>query len=306
MASTYSSKRTILITGCSDGSLGSHLAIAFHKAGWRVFASARNLSKLKSIEAAGIETLQLDTLSGESIGSCVAQIEKLTGGSLDTLLNNAGAGYSMPLMDLDLAKARDLFDLNVFSLISTTRAFLPLLMKSTKTHGGVHGGMVVNNTSCSGLTPGALPFAGAYNASKGAAVIVTEDMRLELAPFGIKVVNLVTGGVRSTFHANAAHPPLPSTSIYNVAKDAIEKAMSGVDNTAEGSDPVKWAAQVVRSLSKDNPSHWIYLGKWSTTVRLASFLPIGFTDNISKPKVGLDVLEQKLREREQATKPKAS
>jgi len=163
---------------------------------------------------------------------------------------------------------------------------------------------VVNNTSCSGLTPGALPFAGAYNASKGAAIILTEDMRLELAPFGIKVVTLVTGGVQSTFHANATHSPLPPASIYNVAREAVERAMSGVDSTVEGSDPVKWAAQVVRSLSKDNPSHWIYSGKWSTTVRLASFLPIGFTDGITKSKVGLDVLEQKLRE--EASKPKAS
>ena len=138
------------------------------KAGWRVFAPPLpgNLSKLKSVEAAGIETLQLDTFSDSSTASSMSQVQKLTCSSLDNLLNNAGAGYSMPLMDLDLAKARDLFDLNVFSLISTTRAFLPLLMKSTTTHGGVRGGMAVNNTSCSSLAASAVPFAGAYNASK--------------------------------------------------------------------------------------------------------------------------------------------
>jgi 1-acylglycerone phosphate reductase len=257
---------------------------------------------LKSVEAAGIETLQLDTLSDSSITSSVAQVQKLTGGSLDTLLNNAGAGHSMPVMDLDISKVRDLFDLNVFSLISTTRAFLPLLRNSTATHGGVRGGMVVNNTSCSSLPAGAVPFAGAYNASKAAAANLTEVMRLELAPFGIKVVNLVTGGVRSTFHENAPKHTLPQKSIYNVAKEAIEKTMSGVEFVEEGSDPVQWATQVVQRLSKDNPSHWIYLGKWSTTVRLASFFPIGFTDSIIRQKAGLDVLERKLTEEGEANK----
>ena len=293
-------KRTILITGCSDGSLGSHLAIAFHNAGWRVFASARNVSKLTSVQAAGIETIQLDTLSDTSIASSVSQVEKLTGGSLDTLFNNAGGGLSMPLMDLDLNKVRDLFELNFYSIITMTKAFLPLLLKSTTTHGGIKGGMIVNNTSCSSLPAGGLPFSGGYNASKAAATSLTETMRLELAPFGIKVVNLLTGGVHSTFHANAVPDPLPANSMYNIAKERIEVVMSGVENTADGSDPVKWAAQVAQSLSKDNPSHWIYLGKWSTTVRLAGHLPIGFSDNIMKPKVGLDVLERKLKEQGQS------
>ncbi|KAK5992951.1 Short-chain dehydrogenase PC-15 [Cladobotryum mycophilum] len=225
------SARTVLITGCSDGSLGSALALAFHKAGWRVFASARNLSKLKQVEAAGIETVQLDTLSDASIASSVSRVQELTGGSLDVLLNNAGGGYSMPLMDLDIAKARELFDLNVFSLISVTRAFYPLLAKSS------HGGMVVNNTSCSSLTAGALPFSGAYNASKAAAMNLTEVLRLELAPFGIKVINLMTGSLRSTFHDNAPRATLPPDSLYNIAKETVEKTMSGEEATATGAIP---------------------------------------------------------------------
>lgn len=285
-----STKRTILITGCSDGSLGSALALAFHNAGWRVFASARSPSKLKHAEAVGIETVQLDTTSDESITSSVVRISELTGGSLDALLNNAGAGYSMPLMDLDMTETRKLFDLNVFSLLSTTRAFFPLLVKSK------HGGMVVNNTACSSLTTGALPFAGAYNASKAAAANLTEVLRLELAPFGISVINLMTGSVRSTFHDNAPRATLPSTSIYNVAKEIIEKAMSGGDAAATGSDPVKWAEEVVQDLSKSNPPYWVWKGKYSILVRIASFLPVGFLDGSIKAKVGLDILENSIKE----------
>ena len=294
------SKRTVLITGCSDGSLGSALALAFHKAGWRVFASARNMSKLKKAEAAGIETVKLDITSDDSIASSVSRVEELTDGSLDALLNNAGAGYSMPLMDLDIAKARELFDLNVFSLLSVTRAFLPLLIKST------HGGMLVNNTACSSLTTGALPFSGTYNASKAAAANLTEVLRLELAPFGIKVINLMTGAVRSTFLDNAPSATLPSTSLYNGAKETVEKAMADRDAAASGTDPVKWAEQVVKDLGKPNPSYWVWRGKYSSLVRMASFLPVGFLDRSIKSKVGLDVIERKIQEQGRASKVKLS
>jgi 1-acylglycerone phosphate reductase len=83
------SRRPVLITGCSDGGLGA-LALAFHKAGYRVLASARNPSKMASLKAAGIETLALDVLSEESVQACVAEVTNLTGGALYALVNNAG------------------------------------------------------------------------------------------------------------------------------------------------------------------------------------------------------------------------
>ncbi|KAI0904734.1 hypothetical protein F4823DRAFT_633729 [Ustulina deusta] len=283
------SVRTILITGCSDGSLGSALALAFHKAGWRVFASARNTTKLRKSEEAGIETVQLDTLSDESIASCVARVEELTCGSLDGLLNNAGAGHNMPLLDIDVAKARQLFDLNVWSLINVTRGFLPLLMRST------HGAIVVNNTACASLTAGSMPFSGAYNASKAAAASLTETLRLELEPFNIKVINLMMGGVRSTFHSNAPDATLPPTSLYNAAKETVEEAMSGA-GAVNGSDPAQWADEVAKELSKRNPPHWVWKGKFSTLVRIASHLPVGSLDGLMKRMVGLDVVGKKIKE----------
>ena len=299
---THDSKRTVLITGCSDGGLGSQLCLAFHEAGWRVFAIARNLAKLRNVTEAGIETLQLDTLSEDSIKECVSAVEKLTGGSLDMLLNNAGAGYSMPLMDLDLAKTRELFELNTFSLISTTRAFLPLLRKSTTMHGGMQGGTVVNNTSCASLLPATLPFGGAYSASKAAATSFTEVLRLELEPFGIRVINLMTGSVRSSFHVNSPHNPLPPNSIYNAARDVIEKTISDTDYTADGVDPRKWARKIAASLSKENSPHWIWNGKWTTLTWLASFLPLQITDYTKKQLSGLDVVGRKIKEQERGKK----
>lgn len=127
-------KRSVLITGCSDGGLGSALAIAFHQAGLHVYATARNPSKMSQMKTLGIETLTLDVLSESSIAACVNKIS-----DLDILVNNAGSGYTMPVSDVSIAEAKKLFDLNVWSYIAVTQAFLPLLLKSK--------GMIVNQTS---------------------------------------------------------------------------------------------------------------------------------------------------------------
>lgn len=82
-------KRTVLITGCSEGSLGNALAQILHKRGCRVFATARNASKIAHFADLGIESLTLDVVSQESIADCKRQIELLTeDGSLDILINN--------------------------------------------------------------------------------------------------------------------------------------------------------------------------------------------------------------------------
>lgn len=295
-----SAKRSVLITGCSDGGLGSALALAFHRAGWRVFASARNLSKLKVVEAAGIETVQLDTLSDESTAACVSLVTEMTGGSLDCIVNNAGAGYTMPLADLDIAKAKELFDLNVWSIITVTRAFLPLLLKAAP------GALVVINTSCSSQPAGMLPFAGAYNASKAAAAAIAETFRIELEGFGIRTVNLLTGAVRSNFMGNRVAPPkLPPNTIYNVARKEAEHIMANED-IGEVGDPMQWAEQVVADLGKKKPPYLIWGGKFSTLVWLAGFLPIGSLDSIGKSISGMALLEKKVKEATSAGKVKTT
>jgi 1-acylglycerone phosphate reductase len=71
--------------------------------------------------------------------------------------------------------------------------------------------------------------------------------------------------------------------------------MSGADQTADGAGPVQWAKAIVKQLSKGNPSHYVWGGKWSTTVWASTFLPIGTTDRITKSMVGLDIVEQKIK-----------
>jgi 1-acylglycerone phosphate reductase len=99
---------------------------------------------------------------------------------------DASGGYSMPVADLSISEAKNMFDLNVWSYVTMTQAFLPLL-RNYKT-----GALIVNHTSAGSMIT--LPFNGAYSASKAASAMLSEALRLELQPFGIKVVDLKTVG----------------------------------------------------------------------------------------------------------------
>jgi 1-acylglycerone phosphate reductase len=84
--------KTVLITGCSEGGIGSALAFAFHRHGCRVFATARNLEKVQHLKNAGIEILELDVLDKVSCKKAAQWVEKATGGTLNVLVNNSGVG----------------------------------------------------------------------------------------------------------------------------------------------------------------------------------------------------------------------
>ena len=278
-------KRTVLITGCSDGGLGSALAIAFHKAGLHVYATARNPSKMTEVTALGIQTLTLDVQSDSSIAACVSQLS-----SLDILVNNAGATYAMPVSDLSIPEAKKLFDLNVWSYLAVTQAFLPLLLKSK--------GIIANHTSsASALT---LPFQSAYNASKAATAMFSDTQRLELEPFGITVVDIKSGVVKSNIaknHKERTQASLPKGSIYEPAKEAVQKTMSG-DKFFESAIPAQqWAEEVAYNLLKEKPPPNLWTGGLMTwLIRIGTILPFGTLDGKIKSTTGLDIVKQKVQQ----------
>ncbi|KAJ8121001.1 hypothetical protein ONZ43_g2440 [Nemania bipapillata] len=136
-------EKTVLITGCNHGGLGAAMAKAYRARGFKVFATVRSVAKAGNLgETEGIEILELEVTSKESIAQCAKTVEKLTGGSLDILVNNAGTAGVMPLLDLDLDKARKVYDVNVWALLAMTQAFAPMLIKAK--------GVVCNISSVSG------------------------------------------------------------------------------------------------------------------------------------------------------------
>jgi 1-acylglycerone phosphate reductase len=280
--SKMSPQRTVLITGCSDGGLGASLAQAFHDAGLKVYASARNPSRLTQCSSAGIETLTLDVLSTESIQAAVSKLPRL-----DILVNNAGAEYLMPIADLNIADAKKLFDLNVWSYIEITQACLPLLLDSS------YGGLIVNQTSIASVA--VLPFQGVYTASKAAMAMFSDTLRLELSVLGITVVDLKTGIVRSNLIKNqkeAKPPTLPQNSIYYPAKEAVEKALSQDGFEKGGMPTLDWAKAVVGDLLKKTPPALIWRGEQAWVARLISVLPFGMFDGMLKKLTGLVDVEK--------------
>jgi NAD(P)-dependent dehydrogenase (short-subunit alcohol dehydrogenase family) len=286
------SSGSILITGCSDGGLGSALALAFHQAGWKVFASARKLKKLQETEAAGIQSIKLDVTSNESIKSALAEVSQQTGGTLDALINNAGVGYSMPQLDLDIQRVREVFELNVFSNIAMIQAFIPLLVQSSR------GAMVLNNSSIAALLP--LPMQSAYNASKAAASMFTATLRLELEPLGVRVIDMKTGTVSTNFMnnnlADTDKEVLPPKSYYSIAKKAIEKFIVGEWLSEEGMDRHDWAKQVVQDVSQTKTPYELWRGASASTMWWGSFLPSWLFNTELKRRTGLAVMEQKIQE----------
>ena len=119
--------QSVLITGCSSG-IGHALAREFKSRGFRVFATARKTESIADLAALGIETLSLEATSSESIAALKAEIASRTGGKLDYLVNNAGAHYASPAMDIDISKVRQIFEVNVFAVMQMCEAFSRLLI----------------------------------------------------------------------------------------------------------------------------------------------------------------------------------
>lgn len=282
-ANMPSAKRTVLITGCSDGGMGAALALAFHKAGFNVIATARNPNKMAKLKSAGVEIMALDVLSDASIAEAVSRVS-----SLDILVNNAGTAYSMPITDMSLDEGRKVFEINVWAQLNVTRAFLPLLLRSK--------GIIVNQTSV--VSTMAVPFQSAYNASKAAMAIFSDSLRLELEPFGVTVVELKTGAVKTNMIKNQKENTpisLPADSIYSPAKEAVESAMRNEKMGDMGTPPDRWAAEVVGDLTKKKIPAMIWRGYNAKAGRLGTIFPHGMMDSTLKKMTGLDVLEQKLK-----------
>ncbi|KAL2429979.1 Short-chain dehydrogenase/reductase [Exophiala dermatitidis] len=305
-------KPTVLITGCSEHSLGHALALAFHDAGFRVFATARNVDRMAADlkDVPDIVCLKMDVCDQGSIEECVGKVRELTSsatgdddgdeqkekGRLDIVVNNAGGGYNMPVADISVPDAKALFDLNVWSYISVTQAFLPLLINAatTNTDGTKSNrspgtpSLIINNTSISSVEP--TPHNSVYHASKAAAAMFSTHMRIELEPFNLRVVDLKTGCVHSRFHANhqGGNASLPPGSIYSPVREETESAMRNAFPHRE--DPHKWARDVVADIvgRRRNPplEVWRGTGAWKTWFA-NTFFPVGWWDESWRRAVGL-------------------
>ncbi|PCH04778.1 Short-chain dehydrogenase/reductase SDR [Penicillium occitanis (nom. inval.)] len=245
MAATGDRRKSVLITGCSPGGIGNSLAREFHRHGLRVFATARDAQHIQDLDAIGIETLSLVVDSEESIKACFEEVSKrLDTKGLDYLVNNAGRNYTVPAMDVNIEEARLTFETNFFAVIRICQTFLPLLMKSK--------GTIVQIGSVAGIIP--YVFGSVYNASKAALHSWSDTLRVELAPFGVKVTTVITGGVKSRIARTDRD--LPPNSLYRPIDPEYQRRTK---HSQEGGMPHEEYARSVVSQVLLGPWPWRWL-----------------------------------------------
>ncbi|KAL9110357.1 MAG: hypothetical protein Q9227_005088 [Pyrenula ochraceoflavens] len=247
---------------CSPGGIGYHLALNFAAHNLRVFATARNPDALAQLTAQGIEALPLSVTDAGSIASLKKTIAERTGGRLDYLVNNAGRNYTVPAMEVNLEDVRDVFETNVVAVIALCKEFAPLLIQAK--------GCIVQIGSCAAVIP--YPFGSTYNASKAALHAYTNTLRVELAPFGVRVLTIMSGRVQSNLARTKR--TLPEGSLYIPINDDYQRR---VGHSQEDSMPGEtFAKSVVASVLKPKPKAWIWEGTSSWSVwAMESFLPRG-------------------------------
>lgn len=176
--------KTILITGATSG-IGRDAAVYLASRGHRVIACGRNERALAELRAEGLTALSLDVDDPRSIAAVQAEV-----GGVDVLINNAGYGLVGPLEMLSDADVRAQFETNVFGLLAMTRAFLPAMRERG-------GGRVINVSSVGGRM--VFPLGGAYHATKYAVEAMSDALRMEVAQFGIDVVVIEPGYIKTGF-----------------------------------------------------------------------------------------------------------
>ncbi|AZD27762.1 SDR family oxidoreductase [Pseudomonas chlororaphis] len=266
-----------LITGCSSG-IGRALADAFKAAGFTVLPTARRVEDVAVLQAAGFDAVQLDVNDGPALTALGERINRQHG-DLDLLINNAGYGAMGPLLDGGVEAMQRQFETNVFALVGVTRALFPVLRRSR--------GLVVNVGSVSGVL--VTPFAGAYCASKAAVHALSDALRMELAPFGIRVMEVQPGAIASSFAKNAGHQAeqlLTEQSPWWPLREGIRaRARASQDHPTPASE---FAAGLLKAIQQDKPARLVRLGNGSRALPLmASLLPRGLLEKVLMKRFGL-------------------
>lgn len=267
-----------LITGCSSG-IGRALADAFKAAGHQVWASARKEEDVQRLEQAGFVAVQLDVNDAQAVAQLAGRLQQQAG-RLDVLINNAGYGAMGPLLDGGAEAMRQQFETNVFALVSLTQACFPLLRASR--------GLVVNIGSVSGVL--VTPFAGTYCASKAAVHALSDALRMELHPFGIRVMEVQPGAIASSFGANASQQAeqliSESSPWWPLRKAIMARANASQGNPTAAED---FARDLLAAASRSQPPRLLRLGNGSRSMPLMErLLPKALVESGLIKRFGLD------------------
>lgn len=220
-------KKVALVTGASSG-IGKSTALELKNRGFIVYGAARRTENMNDISKDGINIISLDVTNEESMVSCVNKIIRKEG-RIDVLVNNAGYGSYGAIEDVPIEEARRQLDVNLFGLARMTQLVLPSMRKNKF-------GKIVNISSMGGKIT--TPFGGWYHATKFAVEGFSDCLRMEVEPFGIDVVVIEPGGIKTDWGVIAAEN-LKTTSAKGAYAEKANKTADGMAKMYTGNSLTK-------------------------------------------------------------------
>ncbi|KAI1873000.1 uncharacterized protein JN550_003874 [Neoarthrinium moseri] len=193
-----------LVTGCGQGGIGEALVREYKRHGVLPIATILPSESSMHLKEAGITFLPLDVTNDDSIAKLKQNVIKITGGSLDILVNNAGLCYTMTAIDTDVTAVQKIFDVNVFGPMRMVHHFHDLLVRSE--------GAIVNIGSIGGIVP--YVYGSSYNASKAALHHWSSTLRVEMAPFNVNILTIISGEVGTNFLKTDYGRNIPDDSLF--------------------------------------------------------------------------------------------
>ena len=247
--------KVVLITGASSG-IGKAIGEFLHQKGFVVYGTSRNPEKVAN---AVFPLIALEVRNQESIQAAVVKVISISG-KLDILINNAGVGITGPLEEIPMEEIKANFDTNFFGPIAVMQAVLPQMRKQ-------QSGLIINISSIAGYM--GLPYRSIYSASKGALIIVTEALRMEVKSFGVQITDVAPGDFATNIASGRYHAPVNKDSAYEKPYAATLQMMD--EHVESGSNPIEMAEAIYAIIQNSSPKvHYrvgLFLQKFSIVLK---------------------------------------
>ena len=256
-------QRVAVVTGSSSG-IGFETSLALARNGFHTFATMRNLEEdskhimdVATKENLPLQAMQLDVNNEKSVADAIDRIAKEKG-HIDVVVNNAGYDLDGAIEEISIDEMRAMFDTNCFGAVEVMKAVIPMMRNQ-------RSGKIVNITSMGGRI--AIPFHSIYHGTKFALEGMSESIQYELEPFGVKIILIEPGAVRSNFWKNMKTAEKPSGSGpesttdlgYSQMKIKISESLKQVAQS--GLHPSEVAKAILEAVTSNNPDFRYAVGK---------------------------------------------